>query len=84
MKYVGFPNELPITREEIRNMLYEQGEAVFDQMLVVELKQTGQVIGECKLPQPDENGIIEPDIKLLPAHWGSGYGGEIWMTCLQN
>jgi RimJ/RimL family protein N-acetyltransferase len=45
---------------------------------VVELKDTGQAIGECKLSRPDELGIAEPDIKLLPAYWGKGYGSECW------
>jgi RimJ/RimL family protein N-acetyltransferase len=79
MKYVGFPYGIPITKDEMREKPFERGETEFDQLLVVELKETEQAIGECKLSRPTDEGIAEPDIKFLPEHWGNGYGGEIWM-----
>jgi RimJ/RimL family protein N-acetyltransferase len=78
MKNVGFPHGLRITRSEIRERLSKGGGSEFKQLLVVELKATGQTIGEGKLSYPDEEGIAEPDIKLLPAFWGHKYGVEAW------
>jgi RimJ/RimL family protein N-acetyltransferase len=78
MRNVGFPQGLRITRSEIMEMLSGGGKSEFDQLLVVELKDSGQAIGECKVSQPNELGIAEPDIKLLPAYWGQGYGSECW------
>jgi RimJ/RimL family protein N-acetyltransferase len=78
MKHVGFPRGLPITRDEIKARLVEQGETAFAQLLVIELKETAQAIGECKLSSPNPEGMVEPDIKLLPACWGKGYGRESW------
>lgn len=48
MRYVGFPRGLPITRDELRDRLSRTGESKFDRLLVVELKATGQAIGEAK------------------------------------
>lgn len=78
MKYVGFPQGLRITRNELKERLSKQGGAEFEQLLVVELKVSGQVIGQCKLSEPDEEGVVGPDIKLLPEFWGHKYGVEAW------
>ena len=58
--------------------LSKQERSEFEQLLVAELKTTGQAIGECKLSAPDEEGIADPDIKLLPEFWGHKYGVEVW------
>jgi RimJ/RimL family protein N-acetyltransferase len=78
MVNVGFPQGLRITRDELEDRLSKQGESVFGQLLVVELRTTGQAIGECHMRGPDEEGIAEPDVKLLPAFWGHQYGAEAW------
>jgi RimJ/RimL family protein N-acetyltransferase len=78
MKHVGFPEGLPITKDEIREQLNDDPDAEFDRRLVIEKKATGKRIGECKLALPDDEGIVEPDIKLLPEYWGQGYGTELW------
>ena len=78
MKNVGFPHGLRVTRRELKERLSKQGTSEFEQLLVVELKATGQAIGECKLSDPDESGIAEPDVKLLPEFWGHKYGVEAW------
>jgi RimJ/RimL family protein N-acetyltransferase len=78
MKHVGFPHGLRVTRSEVEDRLLKQGESEFEQLLVVALRDTGQAIGECNLSRPDEEGIAEPDIKLLPAFWGHRYGAEAW------
>jgi len=78
MQHVGFPQGLGITRDELQERLSKQGGSEFDHLLVVELTATGQAIGECKLSSPDEDGIAEPDVKLLPEFWGHKYGAEIW------
>ncbi|MBN1212816.1 MAG: GNAT family N-acetyltransferase [candidate division Zixibacteria bacterium] len=77
MTNVGFPYGLKITREAIRSGFEQQVTTEFNTRLVVELKATGEPVGECKLGSPDENGISETDIKLLPQFWGKGYGTEI-------
>jgi RimJ/RimL family protein N-acetyltransferase len=78
MVNVGFPQGLRIAREDLHDRLAGQGEGVFDRLLVVELGQTGRAIGECYLHRPRDAGIAEPDVKLLPAFWGRGYGSEAW------
>jgi len=78
MKNVGFPQGLRVTRCELEEKLSRRGRSELEQLLVVELKATGQVIGECKLSYPDEEGIAEPDVKLLPEFWGHKYGVEVW------
>jgi len=79
MTNVGFPQGLRITRSELKDRLLKQRGSEFEQLLVIELKVTGQAIGECKLSRPNnEEGIAEPDIKLLPAYWGHKYGLEVW------
>lgn len=77
MKYVGFPNGLPITRQEIEEKLQNQGADVYDRLLVVVLQATGERIGECYMTKPNAAGIAETDVKLLPEHWGHKYGVEI-------
>jgi len=78
MKNVGFPHGLRVTRNELEEKLSKQASSEFEQLLVVELKATGQAIGECKLSHPDEEGVANPDIKLLPEFWGRKYGVEAW------
>jgi len=78
MKHVGFPQGLRITRSELNERLLEQRGSEFERLLVVELKATGQAIGECKLCYPNEEGIAGPDLKLLPEFWGHKYGVEAW------
>jgi ribosomal-protein-alanine N-acetyltransferase len=77
MENVGFPQGLGIARERIEHLIRKRSESEYDRLLVAELKRTGQSIGECKLGWPDEEGIAETDVKLLPAFWGHKYGVEI-------
>jgi len=77
MANVGFPKGLPTTREKIESDIASQGESEFQQLLVVELKSTGESIGECKMNSQDQNGIASTDVKLLPDFWGFKYGAEI-------
>ncbi len=77
MSNVGFPQGLQITRKEIEKKIQNQGVSEFDQFLVIVLKSTGQVLGECKLHLPNPKGIARTDIKLLPKFWGNKFGVEI-------
>jgi len=77
MSNVGFPNGLRITHDEIVQRLRAQGSSAFDRLLVAELRCTGEVIGECHMHKPNDEGIAETDIKLLPTFWGNKYGVEI-------
>lgn len=78
MKNVGFSHGMRLERRELEERLSQQGKSEFGQLLVVELKATGQAIGECWLSSPDEAGVTEPDVKLLPEFWGHKYGVEVW------
>jgi ribosomal-protein-alanine N-acetyltransferase len=79
MRYVGFPQGLPIAREELVSRLSGQSGDVFGRLAVVQLKGAhGIVIGECMLQRPDALGVVGPDLKLCPAYWGQGYGREVW------
>lgn len=77
MANVGYPNGLPITREEIKCQISEGGTSEFQQLLIVTIKSTDQVIGECKLHWPDRDGIATTDVKLLPEFWGNKFGLEV-------
>jgi len=77
MVYVGFPHGLRITRQEIKLRLQRPFESEFESVLVIELKATGEAIGQCGMHAPDEEGIAGTDIKLLPAFWGHKYGLEV-------
>jgi RimJ/RimL family protein N-acetyltransferase len=80
MNYVGFPQGLRIERTEIEERLARQGEGEFSRLLVLALKDTSQPIGEGWIAQPDEQGIVELDVKLLPEFWGHKYGREAWQA----
>lgn len=77
MSNVGFPKGLRVTRDEIQKDIEKRGLSALEQLLIVELKETGAAIGQCKMNPPDETGIAGTDVKLLPAHWGHQYGVEI-------
>ncbi len=77
MKNVGFPQGLPIDAGQIESQLRNQREGEYDCVLLVALKSSGESIGECKLGFPDAQGKACTDVKLLPAHWGNGFGVEI-------
>lgn len=77
MRFVGYPKGLHITKDEIREHIEKEKDSEFNVWLVVELKNAGVPIGECKLGAPDKDGISETDVKLLPQYWGQGYGTEI-------
>ena len=78
MTYVGFPHGLRMTRERLEEQHLQRAGDEFDRLLVVELLETGEAIGQAKLSRPDEEGAAEPDLKLRPAFWGHGYGSEAW------
>lgn len=79
MSFVGFPKGLRITLNEVEILLHKDVEHgdVFASHLVVELKNTQARIGECQLGVPDEQGLVETDVKLMPQYWGHKYGVEI-------
>lgn len=77
MAQVGFPQGLRTSPEQIAADLEARGADPLRQLLMVEIRQDLTVIGQCKLGQPDAEGIAETDIKLLPEFWGQGYGVEV-------
>lgn len=77
MTYVGFPQGLPITLEQVNEKIRSQGDELFGHLLVVTLKKTDEPIGECKMYAPDQQGIAETDVKLLPNYWGHKFGVEV-------
>jgi RimJ/RimL family protein N-acetyltransferase len=77
MAYVGFPDGLLTTREEIKARIQSSSGSEFDRLLIVGLKPAGQPIGQCLMHRPEEQGIAATDVKLLPAFWGFRYGAEV-------
>jgi len=77
MGNVGFPRGLELTLADIEKKLQEQGPTVFDGRLVIIHKTSGEKLGEAALHRPDETGIAETDVKLLPQFWGHKYGVEV-------
>ncbi len=77
MTFVGFPQGLRITKEEIEQRIRTQEPNLIGQRLVVMLKETDEAIGECTMHPPNEEAIASTDVKLLPAYWGHKYGVEI-------
>lgn len=77
MKFVGFPQGLRIGLEQVERQIREQGSSPFDVVLMVERKQDGVVIGQCKLGSSNEGGVAHTDVKLSPEFWGNRYGVEI-------
>jgi len=76
MTYVGFPQGLRITIEEIQQRLKTGKRSFFIRPLMIVLKATNEVIGQCELGVPDENGMADTDIKLFPEFWGNKFGVE--------
>ncbi len=77
MIFVGFPQGLRITQEQIEQRIRKQEAGFLDQRLVVELRSTGEAIGECTMHTPDIKAIASTDVKLLPAYWRHKYGVEV-------
>jgi len=82
MGYVGFPNGLPTSEERIRRQIANASPDPFSRLLIVDRSSDGQHIGQAHVGRVDEQGIVEPDIKLSPDHWGTGYGQEVWKTLI--
>lgn len=78
MTFVGFPGGLRTSHDEIRSQLERESRDPAWGLLIVERKQGGSAIGQAHLGRPDDDGISEPDIKLLPEFWGQAYGRETW------
>ncbi len=78
MHFVGFPHGLRVDRDELLARLKNQPDSAFERLLVVVRIEDGTSVGECLMHLPDEAGVAEPDVKLLPEFWGSGYGAEVW------
>jgi RimJ/RimL family protein N-acetyltransferase len=77
MRNVGFPQGMRVTREEIEKRLQAAGASPLGRLLVARLEGTRETIGECWMDCPNEEGISETDVKLLPRYWGNRYGVEI-------
>lgn len=84
MQYVGFPQGLAITVDEIEKGIASSPESDFGSLLIAAHLETAQQIGQCKIGAPDSDGICEPDIKLHPQFWGNGYGRELWAAMIDH
>ena len=83
MRFVGFPEGLAITVNEVQEGIERDPDSEFGSRLIVELRSTQVPIGQCKIGAPDTDGICEPDIKLSPEFWGNGYGSELWAAMIE-
>ena len=79
MAHVGFPRGLVCDAVELARRIAENNEKgkVFGRSLLVRLSGDGRPVGECFMSLPDEEGLSETDVKLLPEYWGRGYGTEL-------
>jgi len=77
MRNVGFPSGLPMSLEDICDDIRGRADNEFSQLLIVHVKPSGEAIGQCSMGLPDEQGISETDVKLLPTYWGRRFGVEI-------
>jgi len=77
MKFVGFPQGLRTDREQIRGQLSSAPQSEFGRCLLVSHRDSGTLVGECKLGTADADGIAHTDVKLLPEFWGRGFGTEV-------
>jgi len=84
MHFVGFPNGLAITIDEVKKTIERGPDSEFGSLLIAELLETRVSIGQCKIGTPDAEGICEPDIKLEPEYWGNGYGTELWSALVDH
>ena len=75
MKYVGFPEGLGMSREEVADRFSAETGELFDRILIITMKD-GIRIGNTKIGRINEKGITETDMKIIPAYWGKGYGKE--------
>jgi len=82
MTNVGFPLGLRKEFEDIEEQLRNQRSDEYDCVLTAAFRTTSELIGECKLGYPDKRGAAQTDIKLLPRHWGKGYGKEVKLALL--
>ncbi len=82
MRHVGFPNGIPTAITDVPPRI-QRGRGL-DQLLIAEETETGRPIGQCLLGEPDADAVSEPDIKLVPEHWGRGYGRELWAALIDQ
>ena len=77
MRNVGFPGVLRITEAEVREDIIRRGDSEFSQLLIIRLRQSGTAVGQCLMSPPNETGIAETDVKIVPTYWGQRFGVEI-------
>ncbi len=77
MRFVGFPEGLFITREQLKKQLTIDRDDPFNRVLMAERKSDGTVVGQCKLGSTNDDNVAHTDVKLLPQFQGMGYGTEI-------
>ncbi|HDS02457.1 MAG TPA: GNAT family N-acetyltransferase [Firmicutes bacterium] len=79
MKYVGFPEGLFCDEKRLSRQIARDNEEgkVFGRPLIVRLSSDATLIGECFMGFPDDEGLSETDVKILPQYRGVGYGTEI-------
>ncbi len=77
MRFVGFPEGLFISREQLRKQLTIERDDPFNRVLMAERKEDGVVVGQCKLGGVNDDNVAHTDVKLLPMFQGMGYGTEI-------
>lgn len=81
MNFVGFPEGLKVSDQEIYDWLHRDNKEVF--RLIVEEKETKEPIAETgwgtgvKYPFTNSRKCTGLEIKIKKSYWGKGYGTEI-------
>jgi RimJ/RimL family protein N-acetyltransferase len=83
MRYVGYPNGLGWSRAQFDGNwenLQKDEKAIY---MALE-DNSGRFLGEAKIAFPGSDGFCQPDLKLLPEHWGKGMGFEAWQVVIER
>ena len=84
MQQVGFPNGLSVTTDDILPKLQKPSNKLLERILAIRLKDQDTTIGHAMMHEPDEKGISETDIKLLPEFQGQRFGIEVKTVLIKH
>jgi ribosomal-protein-alanine N-acetyltransferase len=78
----GADPTLESTAARIQKLIDHQDKFGFS-LWVVELRATGEILGDCGLKQLEDGPEIEVGYRFAKAHWGKGYATEAAAACVR-